>query len=194
MSTMSPASARILEWSTTALLDRDAEILSGERADFQQRTSAMMAMWQPVPPLMILGFADRLSQWIEYFRKYEPDAEKLAGVGRPAVRQRLNTMIDELRREVPIYQQSAGQGAARQQAPNTAAADAEAKAEAARKLRETRAETEKITSDTRADNAAAGAWRQDVSTDVLLGRCPNCRGTGRIGYAFCARCYGSGRF
>jgi hypothetical protein len=189
MSTMSPASARILEWSTTALLDRDAEILSGERADFQQRTSAMMAMWQPVPPLMILGFADRLAQWIEYFRKYEPDAERLAGVGRPAVRQRLYTMVDELRREVPIYQQAAGQGAARQQAPTTAASDSEA----ARKLRETRAETEKIMSDTRAADAAAGAKRQDMYTDALLGRCPNCRGTGRIGYAFCARCYGSGR-
>jgi hypothetical protein len=149
----------------------------------------MLAAWQPVPPL-ILGFADRLSQWIEYFRKYEPDAERLAGAGRPAVRQRLNTTIGELSRAVSIYQQTVGQGAARQQAPTTAASDTEA----ARELRDTRAETEQITSDTRADTAAAGAWRQDMYSNALLGRCPNCDGTGRIGYAICARCYGSGRF
>ena len=184
---LSPASAQILEWSTTVLLDRDAEILSRERADFQQRTTAMLAAWQPVPPLMILGFASRLSQWIEYFGKYESDAERLAGAGRPAVRQRLNTMIGELRKEVPIYRQTVGRGSA---APAPAASDTEA----ARKLRETRAETERIERDTRAATAAAGAQRQDMYSNVLMGRCPNCGGTGRRDHAICRRCYGSGRF
>lgn len=166
-----PAYVEAYERGMTARVDRDFGILLAQSADFQQRTTAMMAALQPVPPLMILAFADELSKWIERFRQAQSDAEWLAGKGRPAMRQRLTAIIDELKKAVAIYQQQVAgqgvahqQGAARQQGPATTMAGTNP--EVAKIMRE----TEKIESDTRAATEAAVAKRNEMYNKMLFGR------------------------
>ena len=107
-----PTDVDTYERNVTAQLDRDLMMLTAQGEQFQQMFNAMMASWQPMPPMMFAQRADGLAQWIEYFRQAAlPATDWLARAGRPAAGQRLAAILEDLGRAVINYRQMASQQA-----------------------------------------------------------------------------------
>jgi hypothetical protein len=111
------------EHAIRSRLEADVATLTWQGHQFQQQFNAMSAAWQPMPPQMFAQYADGLERWIYYFQQAAgPAADWLAGAGRPAVRQRLAAVINDLILAVPRYRQMAGQQTAQPGARTWAAA------------------------------------------------------------------------
>lgn len=108
-----PIDVDTYERNVTAQLDRDLGVLTAQGEHFQQMFNAMVASWQPMPPMMFAQRADGLAQWIEYFRQHAvPATDWLTGAGRPAAGQRLAAILEDLGKAVVTYREMAGQAAA----------------------------------------------------------------------------------
>ena len=106
------------ERAISSRLDADVAMLTGQGHQFQHQFNAMAAAWQPMPPYMFAQYADGLERWIHYLLQAAgPAADWLAGAGRPAVRQRLHAIINDLVLAVPRYRQMAGQPTAHLSGP-----------------------------------------------------------------------------